>query len=222
MYTFLLYFLLFIIYSFIGWIMEVLVFLFQERKFINRGFLIGPYCPIYGFCSVFMILTFHKYIDSPFVLFVMASLLCTFIEYITSFIMEKLFNTRWWDYSNVPFNINGRVCLHNSVIFGILGCLLVYYVNPFIESLLRNIPADLLMGISIALISIFIADNITSFNIISRVKSTANTILKDSTEEITEKVKEILSTKSFFNRRLLDAFPDLKSIIKEKINNKKN
>ena len=78
------------------------------------------------------------------------------------------------------------------------------------------------MGISIALISIFIADNITSFNIISRVKSTANTILKDSTEEITEKVKEILSTKSFFNRRLLDAFPDLKSIIKEKINNKKN
>ena len=222
MYTFFLYFMLFIIYSFIGCIMEVLVFLFEDKKFVNRGFLIGPYCPIYGFCSVFMILTFHKYVDSPFVLFVMASLLCTVIEYITSFIMEKLFNTRWWDYTNVPFNINGRVCLHNSVIFGILGCLLVYYVNPFIQNLLYNIPADLLIGLSTALLSIFIADNITSFNVISRVKSTANTIIKDSTEEITEKVKEILRKKSFLNRRLLDAFPNLKSIIKEKINNRRN
>ena len=169
-----------------------------------------------------MVLTFHKYMDSPFVLFIMASLLCTVIEYVTSFIMEKLFNTRWWDYSDIPFNINGRVCLHNSVIFGILGCLLVYYVNPFIENFLRNIPVDLLIGLSTAILSIFIADNVTSFNIISRVKSTANIILKDSTEEITEKVKEILRNKSFLNRRLLDAFPNLKSIIKEKINNKRN
>lgn len=215
--TFLYYFLLFMIYSFVGWLMEVFVFLVQEKKFINRGFLIGPYCPIYGFCSVLMILTFGKYISTPIALFIMAAFICTFFEYITSYIMEKLFHTRWWDYSNVSFNINGRVCLHNSILFGLLGVALLYIVNPNLEICLALIPSNVLSVISASLLAVFIADNITSFNIISRVKATTNLVLKDSTEEITEKVKEILRNRSALTRRLVNAFPDLKTIwVKQK------
>lgn len=220
MVTFLYYFLLFIIYSFCGWLMEVLVFIIQEKKFINRGFLIGPYCPIYGFCSVLMVLTFGNYLSTPFALFVMAAVVCTFFEYITSYIMEKIFHARWWDYSNVPFNINGRVCLHNSVLFGLLGTILLYAVNPAFEAIISQLPQSTSIWLSSILLVIFIADNITSFNIISKVKATTNLVLKDSTEEITEKVKEILSNHSIWSKRLIDAFPDLKAIIrkeKEKI-----
>lgn len=223
LYTISLYFLLFMLYSFIGWLMEVFVFLIQERKFINRGFFIGPYCPIYGVCSVLMILTFGRYVGTPIAMFVMACVLCTVIEYLTSVIMEKLFNTRWWDYSNVPFNVNGRVCLHNSVLFGLLGVALIYLVNPFFTWILDKWPHGLLIGFSMSLLLLFVIDNIISFNIISKVKETTTSIFKDSTEEITEKVmervtekaKEILRKGSFLQRRLLDAFPDYKAIWKK-------
>ena len=142
------YFLLFFIYAFCGWLIEVFVFLIKEKKLINRGFLIGPYCPIYGFCAILMVLTFGKYFSTPFALFVMAGVICTFFEYITSYIMEKIFGARWWDYSNISFNINGRVCLHNSLAFGILGMLLLYSINPFLENLLKQIPKEILICIS--------------------------------------------------------------------------
>lgn len=224
LYTILLYFVLFVIYAFIGWIMEVVLFLIKDRKFVNRGFLIGPYCPIYGVCAVLMILTFGRYFSTPIALFVMAAVICTIFEYITSVIMEKIFDARWWDYSNEPFNLNGRVCLHNSIAFGLLGVLLLYWINPFIENLLRQIPQDFLIVISAAILILFVIDIITSFNIISKVKTTTSMVLKDNTEEITEKVKEILS-KNTMTKRLLDAFPDLKAIWqkqKEKITNRKN
>lgn len=214
--TILFYFLLFIIYSFVGWVMEVIVFFFLEKKFINRGFLIGPYCPIYGVCSILMVLTFSPYTQVPFALFIMAAVLCTVVEYLTSYVMEKLFNTRWWDYSDLTFNVNGRVCLKNSVLFGLLGCFLIYFANPFLSTLISQMPENVLNAISLALLALFVADNITSFNIISRVKDTSLSVLKDSTEEITEKVKEILRKKSFLNRRLLNAFPNLKTILRKR------
>lgn len=214
LYTFFYYFLLFIIYSFIGWIMEVCVFFIRDKRLINRGFLIGPYCPIYGFCSVLMILTFGKYIATPFALFIMAAVVCTFFEYITSFIMEKLFHARWWNYTDVPFNINGRVCLHNSLLFGLLGVLLIYIVNPLLGENIKDIPQEQLIYFSSALLIVFIVDFVISFNVISKVKSTAsNLIQKDNTEEISEKVREILRKRSVFTKRLIDAFPDVKAIL---------
>lgn len=224
LYTILYYFLLFIIYAFCGWIIEVTVFLYKEKKFVNRGFLIGPYCPIYGFCGVLMVLTFGRYISTPIAMFVMAAVVCTLFEYITSVIMEKLFHARWWDYSSEPFNVNGRVCLHNSLAFGILGVLLLYFINPFVEGILSSLPQNVVFILSVSSLAIFFADIITSFNVISRVKLTTSLVLKDNTEEITEKVKEILSKSSLLTKRLVDAFPDLKAIwesqkekIKEKI-----
>lgn len=93
------YFLLFIIYSMIGWTIEVLLQFIEKKRLINRGFLIGPYCPIYGFGAVVMTLILDKYQDNLIILFGMSMLICTVLEYLTSYIMEKLFKARWWDYS---------------------------------------------------------------------------------------------------------------------------
>lgn len=212
-YLFFFYFLLFMIYSISGWLMEVVAVGIEKRKFINRGFFIGPYCPIYGFSALIMLFLFKDYTNDPFVLFIMTAFVCTFFEYITSFIMEKLFKARWWDYSHKTFNINGRVCLENSVIFGLLGLALITIINPFVTNFLSNLPHMVIIYVSSILLVAFIVDNIVSFNIISKFKSTASSVLKDNTEEISEKIREILKKRSILSRRLVNAFPNVKAIL---------
>lgn len=92
------YFLLFITYAFFGWLMEVICKLIQEKRFINRGFLIGPYCPIYGWGALAITILLKKYLDDPIALFFMSVIICSIIEYLTSYILEKKYNARWWDY----------------------------------------------------------------------------------------------------------------------------
>ena len=120
-----LYFLLFITYSVIGWTMEVVGKLIELKRFVNRGFLIGPCCSIYGFGGILITLLLQYFTANPVVLFFMAILVCGVLEYLTSYFMEKLFNARWWDYSQRKYNINGRVCLNTIIPFGILGCLIM-------------------------------------------------------------------------------------------------
>lgn len=201
------------IYSISGWLMEVVAVGIEKRKFINRGFFIGPYCPIYGFSALIMLFLFKDYTNDPFVLFIMTAFVCTFFEYITSFIMEKLFKARWWDYSHKTFNINGRVCLENSVIFGLLGLALITIINPFVTNFLSNLPHMVIIYVSSILLVAFIVDNIVSFNIISKFKSTASSVIKDNTEEISEKIREILKKRSILSRRLVNAFPNVKAIL---------
>lgn len=208
------YFVLFIIYSIIGWLVEVIGILIQEKRFVNRGFLIGPYCPIYGVGGVTIILLLNKYMDDPIILFVMAIVICSFLEYFTSYIMEKLFKTRWWDYSNYKFNINGRICLETMWAFGALACFVIYIINPPLISFLESLPTTLFNIISYSIMVIFSLDIIISFKIISNVKVTAKNGKKDSTEEMTKYVRETLSEKSLLNKRLVNAFPNFQSYIK--------
>ena len=91
------YFLLFLIYSFFGWCMEVCVSLIERKKFVNRGFLLGPYCPIYSSGAILISILLNKFINTPIILFAMAILVCGILEYLTSFFMEKIFRLRWWD-----------------------------------------------------------------------------------------------------------------------------
>lgn len=214
-YKFCFYFMLFLIYSVAGWIMEVIVVAWEKKKFVNRGFFIGPYCPIYGVSVILMSFILGRYSNDPFVLFILSMVLCSFFEYVTGFIMEKLFKARWWDYSDKTFNINGRVCLENSVIFGILGCVVIIWVNPFLENLLYMIPESILICISSILLIAFLIDNIVSFKIISKFSSYFSADEKDNTEEINEKVKDAFKKKSFFTKRLTEAFPNVKSILPE-------
>lgn len=188
--------------------MEVILTLIKERKIINRGFLIGPYCPIYGTGCMILITLLSKYKSSPIILFVMCIIICSILEYATSYIMEKLFKARWWNYTRFKFNINGRICAETMIPFGILGVLVIYYLNPFLLKIINT--NTILFMITII---IFITDVCISLGIITSLKTTINDITKDSTEEITKKVREILKQKSYFHKRLIKAFPNLKSPI---------
>lgn len=206
------YFLLFISYAFLGWCMEVTCKFIQYKKFINRGFLIGPYCPIYGWGAMAITILLKRYMEDPLVLFVMSTLICSIIEYLTSYFMEKKYHARWWDYSNKKFNINGRICLETLIPFGILGVAIMYGTNPILFKLYNQIP-QLVINILTAILFIgFIVDNIISSNIISSINVEGNKLIKDNTEEITEKIKQVLRQKSWLHRRLINAYPGLKDI----------
>lgn len=208
------YFILFLIYSFIGWAMEVCVTFPKYKKFVNRGFMLGPYCPIYGYSSIIMILYLNHYKDNLLTVFLLAVIVCSFIEYMVSYFMEKIFKARWWDYSNRKFNINGRVCLNNAFFFGVLGTFLVYFANPFFEGLLLKINTNTLNIISLILLIIFTIDFIISMYASFKLKNSLSKIDKDSTEEIKEKIKEKIESK-FLNRRIFKAYPKYKiNIIK--------
>jgi len=215
------YFLLFIIYSMLAWCMEVTLGLIEHKKFINRGFLIGPYCPIYGYGAILITFLLKKYVDDAFTLFIMAILVCGILEYATSYFMEKIFKARWWDYSKTKFNINGRICLETIIPFGLLGLLIMYVTNPFFIEKLGQLPEIWLNILFWSLLVLFITDNIVSTVVISYIKKTLKFIGKelDNTEEITKKIREVLKQKSPLHRRLANAYPKLEAVkikIKEK------
>ena len=203
-------FLLFIIYSFLGWIVEVIDSLIEDKKFVNRGFLIGPYCPIYGIGLLLIINFLKSYTDSYLIVFVMSMFICMILEYFTSYIMEKLFNARWWDYSDKKFNINGRICLETTIPFGLGGMAIMYIVNPFLEKTLNLLNSNVLISISIILFSIFLIDLIISLIVILKVKDISIKKIKDNTEEINKKVKKYLIEKSVLSKRLIMSFPKLR------------
>lgn len=220
MYKIFMYIALFLIYSFLGWLMEVIICFPDNKKFVNRGFLIGPVCPIYGFGCLLIVSLLSKYKGDPLTLFCMAVIICSILEYITSYIMEKLFKTRWWDYSDRRFNLNGRVCLANLVWFGVLGLLMIYIINPFLIETLYKINPVLLKCVVSILMILFIVDISISTKIIYNIRGVGTNILKDSTEEISTKVKEVLMGKGIFTRRYVNAFPNFKVKVIEKIKKK--
>lgn len=219
--------LIFYFYSFMGWLMEVGLTIFQEKKFINRGFLIGPICPIYGIGCVLILLLLNKYHGEPVTLFFMAIIICSILEYTTSYLMEKIFKNRWWDYSNFRYNINGRICLETMIPFGFLALVMYYGINPFLISTFSSVPLTVLKySVAIMLLLTFL-DIIFSFNVILNLKNISNSLRCDSTEIITKKVKEVLMNKNFLYRRLVKSFPDMKvfnkmSILKDRLIKDKN
>ena len=210
------YFLFFIIFSFLGWLLEVICKLIEDQRFINRGFLIGPICPIYGFGSLLMQLTLNKYLNDPWTLFIMIILTCSILEYSTSFILEKIFHTRWWDYSRRRFNINGRICLETMIPFGIFGLVLMYVINPFILKALKLLPYSLLIFLGLIIFIIFITDCLFSFQAIYSIQKVSKEVQskiwlqKDNTEKITRLVQKRIEKSSIaLNKRLIHAFPHL-------------
>lgn len=207
-------FLLFIIYSFIGWIVDVCDVLVVDKKLVNRGFLIGPICPIYGVGVLLMIRLLTRFIDTPLALFILAIAIFMTLEYFTSYIMEKLFNARWWDYSNYKYNLNGRICLETTIPFGIGGMIVMYIVNPFITSLLDKVGSNTIIIMGIILLVIFVIDLIISFSVITKIKNVFSSKYKDDTEEVNNRVKQYLIKLSPLTKRLMESFPNLRIKIK--------
>lgn len=183
-------FYIFMIYSIAGWIMESVGGIFTVKKFVNRGFMIGPYCPVYGVGVVIITVLLKKYTNDFPVLFILSTLICGTLEYFTSYIMEKLFNARWWDYHNKKFNINGRICLETLLPFGIVGSLILCIINPFLVELFYLVPMSVSFIVFVVLLCLFIIDFIVSFKIISGFKGQIKNTSKDLTEEISGKVKD--------------------------------
>ena len=200
---------LFYIYSIAGWIMESVSISIRNKKLTNRGFLIGPYCPIYG-CGVILItLLLQKQQDDIIATFFLSMIICGILEYATSFFMEKIFKARWWDYSQRKFNINGRICLETLIPFGIAGTAITMWVNPFILKYI-NMVSPIIIHVILVIISIlFIFDIIISFKIIFNLKEMSKEF-KDNTDEISHKVRNIVKKKMLLYKRLVSAFPRIK------------
>ena len=211
------YFILFLIYSFIGWLFEVLLTIIKEHKYINRGFLIGPIVPIWGTGAILITLILKEK-DGIFNLIVSSAFIGTFLEYVVNVLMEKIFKARWWDYSNLPFNINGRVWLGSSILFGIGGMCVILYLNPLFYSFINSLNNYLLIYFGILFLIIVIVDLSISCNIIKRLKLSAYSIKKDYTEEVSKKVRSVLREKSHSFNRLIKAFPDVNFLFKSKKN----
>lgn len=169
----------FFVYGFLGWCTEVAFAACKEKKFVNRGFLNGPICPIYGIGVTVVLQFLSSYKNRVVLLYILSVILVTTLEWVTGFILEKLFHNKWWDYSNKPFNLNGYVCLGFSLIWGV-GCVgIVKFVHPIIQKGLTFLPHWL----GIVLILIF------SIAMFADLYVTASTILKMNKR--LEKMEEI-------------------------------
>lgn len=213
------WFLIFLTYAIIGWCLEVTVSFVRQHHAINRGFLIGPVCPIYGFGAMIMALLLRD-VDNILEIFIVSFFAGGVLEYLTSFVMEKMFRVRWWDYSSEPFNIHGRVCLHYLIAFGVLGILVIRVINPALLSVYSLMNSALCIILAAVLFVILLTDFITSIFLINKFRITVGIVQRDATEEITAKVREIIMDRGKLSRRLAKAFPSMKA--KKKVACKKS
>ena len=157
------YFLWFLFFSLLGWVYECIFCTVKGGHWENRGFLFGPICPIYGCGGVLVLLVFGNLTPSDVSLPLWAVFLISLVgsaimEYITSYVLEKLFHAIWWDYSNVPLNINGRICLPASIGFGVVGTVLYQFVLPLVNKVTINIPSPVSEPLALLLMAFFGAD----------------------------------------------------------------
>ena len=187
----------------------------MEKKIINTGFLKGPICPIYGIGAIIMF-TFLQSLENNIVLLFLASIIIlTLWEYIVGVMLEKIFHTRYWDYSDHKFNIQGRICLSNSIYWGVLGVVFVKYIHPNIQNLIQKVDIKLLYFIVTILMVVFIVDMITSIVKIKNIKSTLEKI-EELNKEIREKIKEIkILPKEIQEKEKLIAAEKLQKLVEE-------
>lgn len=194
MQNFLPFFLYFWIYSFLGWVVESTFCSINEHKLINRGFLSGPICPIYGFGALIVILSLTPFLSHPLFLFIDAVVLTSILEYFTSYAMEQLFHARWWDYSQHRFNLNGRICLATSLSFGGLSLFVMYVLHPGVVHLVSYLPQVAQIVISIIILLVFLVDLSTT------VQSTINFQQKlDHLAELSTQIKDKLDSIHWHN-----------------------
>ena len=158
------YIIIFFFYSAVGWLIESTYCSIGEKRLINRGYLTGPMCPIYGTGALVMTICLYKpFADKPLYVFLLGMLICDVVEYTTSFLMETLFHARWWDYTYEFANIKGRICLKHTLYWGIASIAFVYLVHPYVDRIINSFNPAVLRYIMIAILVIFVIDVINAF-----------------------------------------------------------
>lgn len=183
-------FLWFLLYSVCGWIMETLLYIIVQKKVVKRGFLFGPLCPIYGVGAVLSTVLFYGRIENIFLLFLAGSAVCTVLEFMTHLVLEKLFHATWWDYSERRFNIQGRICLRNSLLFGVGIVLIVRVFQPYVMGFTAGLSDAVVYSVALVLYSVFLLDLATT---VAGLKNTV-ALLKNLQEIIGEHVQKGVDT----------------------------
>jgi uncharacterized membrane protein len=248
----------FAIYSFLGWCIEVAYAYTNRGYFVNRGFLYGPFCPIYGLGFVSIIVFLDHFKDNLIALYILSTLLTSIIEYVTGYLLEKIFKSKWWDYTEDPFNLHGRICLHFSLAWGVAAVAIVKIIHPIFFIFVNILPLNIGIYIFYLLISYFMIDLILTISsliqlniilskltfisgelkrrysyIISVTKEKALGTAQDMEEgfkDLIDSYNKNLSKINFNHKRLIKAFPNMKSTyfdsiiteLKEKISSLKD
>ncbi len=228
----------FFAYAVLGYIVEVLYCSIPQKRFVNRGFLYGPYLPIYGFGALFVVYSFSSWADSPLLVFLGAFFGTSMLEYASSMLLEYVFHAKLWDYSTYRANLHGRVCLLNSTLFGLLSLFVFYVLHPRIirmVGLLDDTGIDVLAKMIVLVLSIDATSSILSMAAFQkqvvefriRVKeieerihliSTMNGIkaLEAFSGKLDTELEELRSRLNASAQRILDAFPSITSANEEK------
>jgi uncharacterized membrane protein len=151
-------FLIFFFWGFAGWLVECIDMRIEAGEFQNRGFLHMPFCPIYGVGMAAGAVALSGLKDSYVGLFVFGVIFCSVVEYIVGGILERLFHSKWWDYSHMRFNIKGRVCLRNAVLFGFGAIVVFRFAQPVVERVISRIPMEMKIAITVIFGIVFVID----------------------------------------------------------------
>ncbi len=219
---------LFLVYSFLGWVLEVIYHVIEEGKFINRGFLIGPYCPIYGFGMFLILYLLTPYLDSPLLLFLTSILIATIIELIGGFLLEYFFQKKWWDYTGMVLNYKGYICLKFSILWGLGALISIKFLHPMVMTIYKITPKlFIILFIIIFSLMMIIDFVITLIDIIGideklkeldEIEKNIQKVSDNMGEKITDRVlkyqekkKELIDKFNKRYGRILNAFPSMKS-----------
>lgn len=237
----------FIIYSVGGWLVESIYRSFCEKKLVNSGFMYGPYCPIYGFGTLIMILVLQNLKGDISLLFIVSFIVLSLWEYFVGVYLEKVYHTKYWDYSDHKINLNGRICLLNSIYWGALGVVFTLFIHPAVAKGAFTVPANVVFYIDVIVGTIMIVDFIVSSikthsisknikklkvlsekirNKLARAKDEKANSKKKEEKEIDLEELQIEHNKITVRlyrqlRRMKNAFPTMKSEITNKFLNEK-
>lgn len=248
--TIVIYVLYFFFYSAIGWLGESIYCSIGERKLINRGFLKGPMCPIYGTGALAMALTLtpvknldiripifgHELLITPLLVFIAGMVVCDIVEFVTSVLMEKLFHARWWDYSNKKFNIQGRICLGHTFYWGIASLLFLYIVHPIVVECFSRLLDSAAIIAFFSILAIFLIDVIFAVyraldvrKVMDKIKSLSENLssFKDSiksgvSDKVTPSLEDAKAKLESFKRDATAQIKDAFHVIPDKIAEKSN
>lgn len=219
-YTIQAWILFFFIYCFFGWCFETALVSIEEKRFVNRGFLRSPFLPIYGFGALTMVIAGEPVLKDPVLVFVFGAVAATVLEFVTGWLLETIFKTRYWDYSDTHYNIKGRVCAEATLMWGFMTLLVNYKVHIHIKPFVLGLNPTFVLVLDIVLLIIFIADLIVS----AKAAIDINTLLKQLTElksetsKLTERIKEQLNEYSESSERIQKLNQKLEQLNQKKSN----
>ncbi|OPJ62416.1 hypothetical protein CLORY_17850 [Clostridium oryzae] len=230
-------FLYFIIYSFAGWVLEVIYCYSVNRRLVNRGFLYGPVCPIYGVAAVIVIIVLSPFSNNYILLFGGGLILSSLLEFITGFVLEHFFKARWWDYTDNKFNIMGYVCLKFSIFWAIITVIFIKFIYPPVDRFVHLLPHSFLEISYNVLLIVFVVDITATINNLIQFRKIFNelyelsselkcnietmknklvdtakaSILEGKIKYLKESYDKLMSRSNFKFRRIILAFPKVSS-----------